>query len=117
MFKGEKMSDKEYVTHADDTTFNSLVTQSDSPALVDFWAPWCGPCKAIGPVLEEIAKDYTGRLNVVKVNVDESPETSGKYGIRSIPTLLFINAGQVRATQIGSLPKAQLAAFIDKNLQ
>ncbi len=111
------MADKEYVTHAHDNTFDTLVLKTDNPALVDFWAPWCGPCRAIGPVLEEIAKEYSGRVNVVKVNVDESPETSRKYGVRSIPTLLFIKAGQVRETQIGSLPKAQLTAFIDRNLK
>ena len=110
------MERKEYITHADDHTFDDLITGSKSPFLVDFWAPWCGPCRAIGPVLEDIAKEYDGRVNVVKVNVDESPETSVKYGIRSIPTLLIIKQGQVRGTQIGSLPKAQLAAFIDRNL-
>jgi thioredoxin 1 len=111
------MADKVYVIHADDNTFDTLALKTDNPALVDFWAPWCGPCRTIGPVLEEIAKDYSGLVNVVKVNVDESPETSRKYGVRSIPTLLFINGGQVRETQIGSLPKAQLAALIDRNLK
>jgi thioredoxin 1 len=111
------MADKEYVTHADDKTFDALAIKIGNPALVDFWAPWCGPCRTIGPVLEEIAKEYDGRVNVVKVNVDESPETSRKYGVRSIPTLLFIHEGQVRETQIGSLPKAQLTALIDRNLK
>jgi thioredoxin 1 len=111
------MADKEYVTHADDNTFDALALKAANPSLVDFWAPWCGPCRAIEPVLEEIAKEYSGQVNVVKVNVDESPETSRKYGVRSIPTLLFINGGQVRETQTGSLPKAQLAAFIDRNLK
>lgn len=111
------MESKQYVTHADDNTFDALVMKSEYPALVDFWAPWCGPCRAIGPVLEEIAREYDGRVNMVKVNVDESPETSRKYGVRSIPTLLFIKEGQVRETQIGSLPKAKLAAFIDRNLK
>jgi thioredoxin 1 len=111
------MDSKQYVTHADDNTFDALVMETKRPALVDFWAPWCGPCRAIGPVLEEIAKEYDGRVNVVKVNVDESPETSRKYGVRSIPTLLIIKQGQVRETQIGSLPKAQLEAFLDRNLK
>jgi thioredoxin 1 len=111
------MAEKEYVIHADDSMFEALALNTDSPALVDFWAPWCGPCRAIGPVLEELAQEYSGRVNVVKVNVDESPETSRKYGVRSIPTLLFIRGGQVHDTQIGSLPKAQLAAFIDRNLK
>jgi thioredoxin 1 len=110
------MAEKEYVIHADDSTFDALALNTDRAALVDFWAPWCGPCRTIGPVLEEIAKEYSGRVNVVKVNVDESPDTSRKYGVRSIPTLLFIHEGQVRQTQIGSLPKAQLVAFIDRNL-
>jgi thioredoxin 1 len=111
------MADKDYVTHADDNTFDTLALRADNPSLVDFWAPWCGPCRAIGPVLEEIAREYTGRVNVVKVNVDESPETSRKYGVRSIPTLMFIKGGQVRDTQIGSLPKTKLASFIEKNLK
>ncbi|MGD0820936.1 MAG: thioredoxin [Desulfomonilia bacterium] len=110
------MADKEYVIHADDNTFDVAVKKSDYPILVDFWAPWCGPCRAIGPVLEEIAKEYDGRVNVVKVNVDESPETSRKFGVRSIPTLLFIKQGKVQDTQVGSLPRTQLASFIDKNL-
>ncbi|MGD0819514.1 MAG: thioredoxin [Desulfomonilia bacterium] len=116
-FKERRMESKQYVTHADDNTFDAIVIKSESPALVDFWAPWCGPCRAIGPVLEDIAKEYDGRVNMVKVNVDESPETSRKYGVRSIPTLLFIKGGLVRGTQIGSLPKAKLAAFIDRNLK
>jgi thioredoxin 1 len=110
------MADKEYVTHADDNTFDARAMKHETPTLVDFWAPWCGPCRAISPVLEEIAKEYDGRVKVVKVNVDESPEISRKFGIRSIPTLLFLKAGKVQATQIGSLPKAQLAAFIESNL-
>jgi thioredoxin 1 len=110
------MVDKEFVSHADDNTFDALALKTDNPALVDFWAPWCGPCRTIGPVLEEIAKEYSECVNVVKVNVDESPETSRKFGVRSIPTLLFIKGGQVRDTQIGSLPKAQQAAFIDRNI-
>jgi thioredoxin 1 len=111
------MAEREYAIHADDNTFDAIVIKADSPSLVDFWAPWCGPCRAIGPVLEEMAREYTGRVNVVKVNVDECPETSREYGVRSIPTLLFIKGGQVRETQIGSLPKAHLAAFIDRNVK
>lgn len=110
------MADREYVIHADDTTFESLTAQTAGPALVDFWAPWCGPCRAIGPILEEIAKEYDGRVKVVKVNVDESPDTSRRFGVRSIPTLLFIKDGQVRASQVGSLPRSQLKSFIDRNL-
>lgn len=110
------MSNSEHIIHADDATFESIVLKSDAPALVDFWAPWCGPCRAIGPVLEEIAGEYEGRLHVVKVNVDESPELSRKYGIRSIPSLLFIHCGAVKESRVGSMPKAQLAAFIDRNM-
>ena len=110
------MAEKERVTHADDNTFDSQAVKSDSPTLVDFWAPWCGPCRAIGPVLEEIAQEYAGKVKVVKVNVDESPELSRRYGVRSIPSLLFIKAGEVRESRVGSMPKPQLAAFIDKNL-
>ena len=100
--------------HADDTNFASLVLASPRPVLVDFWAPWCGPCKAIAPVLEEIAQSYTDKLDIVKVNVDDSQATAAKYGIRSIPTLLVIKAGQVMGTRVGSLPKAQLTQFIDE---
>ncbi len=110
------MSNTEQVIHADDATFGPLVIKSENPALVDFWAPWCGPCRAIGPVLKEIAREYDGRLKVVKVNVDESPDLSRKYGIRSIPSLLFIQGGTVKESQVGAMPKAQLAAFIDRNM-
>jgi thioredoxin 1 len=111
-----KMETKEWVRHADDCTFESAVLKTDRPALVDLWAPWCGPCRALAPVLEEIAKAYDGRANVIKVNVDESPKTAANYGVRSIPTLLFIREGKVRETLVGLTTKDKLAALIDRNL-
>ena len=110
------METKEWVGHADDSTFESAVLKTDRPALVDFWAPWCGPCRALAPVLEEIGKEYDGRANVIKVNVDESPKTAANYGVRSIPTLLFIREGKVRETLVGLTTKDKLAALIDRNL-
>jgi thioredoxin 1 len=110
------METKEWVGHAADNNFESAVLKTDRPALVDFWAPWCGPCRAHAPVLEEIAKAYDGRANVIKVNVDESPKTAANYGVRSIPTLLFIREGKVRETLVGLTTKDKLAALIDRNL-
>ena len=110
------MEAKELVGHADDTTFESAVLKKDKAALVDFWAPWCGPCSALVPILEEIGKEYDGRLSVIKVNVDESPKTAANYGVRSIPTLLFIHEGKVLETLVGLTTKDKLAAFIDRNL-
>ena len=99
-----------------DAVFETAVLQSEKPVLVDFWAEWCGPCKMITPVLEEIAENYAGKLTVAKVNVDDNHETASKYGIRSIPSLLFIKSGQVVATKVGALSKSQLQAFIDSHL-
>jgi len=110
------METKEIAGHADDATFESAVLKTDSPVLVDFWAPWCGPCRAIAPILEEIGKEYDGRVNVIKVNVDESTQTAANYGVRSIPTLLFIRDGKVRETLVGLTTKDKLATFIDRNL-
>jgi thioredoxin 1 len=112
----EEMETKERVGHADDSDFEAAVLNTDRPALVDFWAPWCGPCRALAPVLEEIAKAYDGRANVIKVNVDESPKTAANYRVQSIPTMLFIREGKVRETLIGLTTKDKLAAFIDRNL-
>jgi thioredoxin 1 len=106
------MSDK--VIHATDGDFDQHVTQSDVPVLVDFWATWCGPCKMIAPVLDEIADDYAGRAKVVKVDVDHNRATAMKFHIRSIPTLLVFKGGQVQATEIGAVGKARLAALLDK---
>jgi len=110
------MSKQELIKHADDSNFESVVLKGDKPVLVDFWAPWCGPCRAIGPILEELAGDYRDRVNVVKVNVDDNPRTAGQYGVRSIPTLLMIRDGKVKDTAIGMGSKKQLADLIDRNL-
>ncbi|MBN1548843.1 MAG: thioredoxin [Syntrophaceae bacterium] len=110
------MDAKEFVRHAEDGNFENMVLKSDKPVLVDFWAPWCGPCRALAPILEELAKEYADSVHIVKVNVDENPETSLLYDVRSIPTLLLIKNGKVGHTQIGLLPKNKLAALIDKNL-
>jgi thioredoxin 1 len=99
-----------------DSQFDQDVLQSDVPALVDFWAEWCGPCKMIAPVLKEAAADYHGRVNIYKVNVDENPNTSAQHSIRSIPSLLLFKGGSVVATHVGALTKSQLASFLDKHL-
>jgi thioredoxin 1 len=110
------MINSEFVKYADDSNFKTLVLKEEKPTLVDFWAPWCGPCRAIGPILEELAAQYNDRVNVVKVNVDDNPATAAQYGVRSIPTLLLVKNGTVQETQIGLLSKKQLAALLDKNL-
>ncbi len=110
------METKERVGHADDGTFEEAVLKTDRPVLVDFWAPWCGPCRALAPVLEEIAKEYEGRAAVVKVNVDESGRTAEAYGVKSVPTLLFIREGKVRESLVGLTTKEKLATFINRNL-
>jgi thioredoxin 1 len=89
------------------------VLKSDKPVLVDYWAEWCGPCKMIAPILDEVAKDYDGRLQIAKMNVDENREVPAKFGIRGIPTLMIFKGGQLAATKVGALSKAQLTAFID----
>ena len=108
------MSDK--VTHVGDADFDAAVLQSSEPVLVDFWAEWCGPCKMIAPVLDELAQAYAGKLKVMKLNVDENRATAIKYHVRNIPLLLLFKDGQVQATQIGAVGKAQLAQMIDKSL-
>ena len=99
-----------------DATFDAEVLKSDKPVLVDFWAEWCGPCKMVAPVLEELSTHYGDKLKIAKVNVDENSAVSAKYGIRSIPSLLLFKEGQVAATKIGALSKAQLTAFIDSHV-
>lgn len=105
------------LTHkVSDSSFDADVLKSETPVLVDFWAEWCGPCKMIAPILDEIAKDYEGRLKVAKVNVDENPNIAAKYGIRGIPTLLVFKAGELAGTKVGALTKSQLASFIDEHI-
>ena len=99
-----------------DETFEEEVLQSDRPVLIDYWAEWCGPCKMIAPVLDEIATEYSDRLKVVKLNIDDNPQTPPKYGIRGIPTLMVFKNGQVEATKVGAVSKAQLTAFLDDSL-
>ena len=104
------------VTHVGDADFDAAVLQSGEPVLVDFWAEWCGPCKMISPVLDELAETYGGKLKVAKVNVDENRATAIKYHVRSIPMLLLFKDGQIQATQIGAVGKGQLTQMIDKAL-
>lgn len=108
------MSEK--IVHVSDDTFDSDVLQSAEPVLVDFWAEWCGPCKMIAPILEEISQDYGDKLKVAKLNIDDNPDTPPKYNIRGIPTLILFKNGGVEATKVGALSKSQLAAFLDSNL-
>ncbi len=106
----------EHIHYVTDDTFETEVLQSQQPVLVDYWAEWCGPCKMIAPILDEIAKDYSGKLKVAKVNIDDNQATPAKFGIRGIPTLMLFKNGNVEATKVGALSKGQLAAFIDSNL-
>ena len=106
----------ENIHYTSDASFEDDVLKSDRPVLVDYWAEWCGPCKMIAPILEEISKDYDGRLKIAKLNIDENPETPPKFGIRGIPTLMLFKGGNVEATKVGALSKSQLSAFIDSNI-
>ena len=106
----------EHIVHVCDDTFESEVLKSGTPVLVDFWAEWCGPCKMIAPTLDEIAKEYSGRLKVAKVNVDQNQGLPPKYGIRGIPTLILFKNGNAEATKVGAVSKSQLTAFIDSNI-
>ncbi len=100
--------------HVTDQDFEAEVLKSDLPCLVDFWAPWCGPCKAIGPVVTELAAEFAGKVIIAKMNVDESPATPGKYGIRAIPTLILFKGGEVLDQVTGAVGKAQLTAMLEK---
>jgi len=106
----------EHIVHISDESFEEEVLQSERPVLIDYWAEWCGPCKMIAPVLDEIANEYSDRLKVVKLNIDDNPQTPPKYGIRGIPTLMVFKNGQVEATKVGAVSKAQLTAFLDDSL-
>ena len=100
-----------------DASFPSDVLESGEPVLVDFWAEWCGPCKQIGPSLEEISGEYAGKITVAKINIDENPETPGKYGVRGIPTLMIFKNGELVSTEVGAKPKGQIASWIDNVLK
>ena len=102
--------------HLSDATFETEVLQSNIPVLVDYWAEWCGPCKMIAPILDEISKDYDGKLKIAKLNIDENAQTPAKFGIRGIPTLMIFKNGNVEATKVGALSKSQLTTFIDSNI-
>ena len=99
-----------------DQTFEAEVLDSSTPVLVDFWAEWCGPCKMLAPVLESVVDDYAGKIKIVKINVDDNPETAPKFGIRGIPTLILFRNGKVSATKVGALSKSQLTDFLDEQL-
>jgi thioredoxin 1 len=104
------------IVHVTDDSFEDEVLKSPDPVLVDYWADWCGPCKMIAPVLDEIATEYAGKIKVAKLNIDENPNTPPRYGIRGIPTLMLFREGEVEATKVGAVSKSQLTAFIDSNL-
>ncbi|MDH5423490.1 MAG: thioredoxin TrxA [Gammaproteobacteria bacterium] len=108
------MSDQ--IVYVTDDSFEEEVLKSDLPVLVDYWAEWCGPCKMIAPILDEISAGYEGKLKIAKLNIDDNPGTPPKYGIRGIPTLMMFKGGDVEATKVGALSKSQLTAFIDSNL-
>ena len=106
----------ELIKHVTDATFEADVLQSARPILVDYWAEWCGPCKMIAPILDEVATSYAGKLQVAKMNVDENRDIPAKFGIRGIPTLMIFKNGELAATKVGAMSKSQLTAFIDQQL-
>ncbi len=119
MLEVDKRGDKilsEKIAYVTDDTFEAEVVNAEGPVLVDYWADWCGPCKMIAPILDEIADEYEGKLKVAKLNIDENPATPPKFGIRGIPTLMLFKNGNVEATKVGAVSKSQLSAFIDSNL-
>ncbi|WP_019927596.1 thioredoxin TrxA [Nocardia sp. BMG111209] len=108
------MSEK--IAHVTEGSFEAEVLGSEDPVLVDFWAEWCPPCKAVAPILDEIAEEFDGRVTIAKVNVDENPSLPNKYGIQGIPTMLLFKKGEVAATQVGAAPKGQLVEFLESNI-
>ncbi len=106
----------EHIVHVTDDSFATDVLGASQPVLVDYWAEWCGPCKMIAPILDDIATEYAGKVKVVKLNIDENPSTPPQYGVRGIPTLMLFKNGEVDATQVGALSKSQLCTFLDNNL-
>jgi thioredoxin 1 len=105
-----------HIVHTTDATFSQDVLKSEKPVLLDFWAEWCGPCKMIAPILDEIATEYSDKIKVAKLNIDENPQTPPKFGIRGIPTLILFKNGTVEAQKVGAVSKSQLLAFLDSNL-
>ena len=105
-----------HIVHTSDSTFSQDVLKSDKPVLLDFWAEWCGPCKMIAPILDELAAEYKDKVRIAKLNIDETPQTPPKFGIRGIPTLILFKNGAVEAQKVGAVSKTQLAAFLDSNL-
>ncbi len=113
---GDNIAMSERVAQIAEKDFESVVLESEQPVLVDFWASWCGPCKTVSPTLEALAEEYAGRLNIVKIDVDEAPELAARFGVRGVPTLMLFLGGNVEASKVGAMPRAQLAAFLDANL-
>lgn len=113
---GDNIAMSERVAQIAEKDFESVVLESEQPVLVDFWASWCGPCKTVSPMLEALAEEYAGRLNIVKIDVDEAPELAARFGVRGVPTLMLFLGGNVEASKVGAMPRAQLAAFLDANL-
>ena len=106
----------EHIVHVTDSSFADDVTKSTEPVLLDFWAEWCGPCKMIAPILDDIAQEYAGKVKVAKINIDENQQTPAQFGVRGIPTLMLFKNGSVEATKVGALSKSQLVAFLDSHL-
>jgi len=106
----------ENIINVTDSTFDNEVIKSELPVLLDYWAEWCGPCKMIAPILDDIANEYGGKIKVAKINIDDNPNTPAKFGVRGIPTLMIFKSGSIEATKVGALSKSQLSAFIDSTI-